>query len=671
MDAMFKTEILAICVATVIAVLAGIIPALVTPNIYGTGSVWCWIATNYGMWQILLLYAPVWSMWIFNFVAYAVTTKKLTETTRVLRPNASNNNASASALPSPSSVAHSQNQTKLPVGGEQATSYLRPNTLASSNVGSQDQPGLSADIEPAISLLKVISIKGSHSDDGSAAAAKVLMRMKFYVLAFLISWLPGSINRMYTLATGDPDFYLNLAHVTVHPLRGMYNCVAYIMNLYYQRGSWGEDKRSAHADARSLDDNEDARSLVASISFFVSINRALPPIPPSSQLDRVILVIPNTYTTMSFADFALFADLPPSPTSDMPLDLGLPQVSTPTAAELGLLLFQLESAAAGTGPNGLAGPDNDLGSFFDLGSDPFASYSTTASIDTASYLDHATPSGPSSPPASSCASPSSPRDDDHASHDHAQPQENATCAVPPPAPQRATATAAAKRPRDSTPRHLICHNCGATSTPLWRRTPDRRHSLCNACGLYYKQYQCHRPANIRPKVLTGLTASDGSAATTRGEGGVGKVRRPRVQANSTLARRAAAQQAEMIQMQQQQQQQMQYAPQAIAPGQQMQHVQTCAPTAIAPSPSSAAPSSPPLSPPLAPGGVKVESDEGPIAIVTNACQFDAAFNPVNMGEAEAMEWMRVLESKLGSLRAIVNGAGGAGGRGCAGDQMMA
>ncbi|KAJ3025674.1 UNVERIFIED_CONTAM: hypothetical protein HDU68_006820 [Siphonaria sp. JEL0065] len=42
-------------------------------------------------------------------------------------------------------------------------------------------------------------------------------------------------------------------------------------------------------------------------------------------------------------------------------------------------------------------------------------------------------------------------------------------------------------------RNLTCFNCGATSTPLWRRTADRKNNLCNACGLYYKQYQTNRP----------------------------------------------------------------------------------------------------------------------------------------------------------------------------------
>ncbi|KAG0378378.1 hypothetical protein BGX24_003991 [Mortierella sp. AD032] len=53
-------------------------------------------------------------------------------------------------------------------------------------------------------------------------------------------------------------------------------------------------------------------------------------------------------------------------------------------------------------------------------------------------------------------------------------------------------------------RKLICFNCNVTQTPLWRRTPDRRHSLCNACGLYYKQYGAHRPLNVRHKLPTVL-----------------------------------------------------------------------------------------------------------------------------------------------------------------------
>lgn len=69
---------------------------------------------------------------------------------------------------------------------------------------------------------------------------------------------------------------------------------------------------------------------------------------------------------------------------------------------------------------------------------------------------------------------------------------------------------------------IVCANCQATNTPLWRRDADGK-TICNACGLYYKLHHVHRPATMMRTVIKRrkrtpsekLTRKDGFAVKKR------------------------------------------------------------------------------------------------------------------------------------------------------------
>ncbi|KAI1306695.1 putative electron transfer flavoprotein subunit [Mortierella claussenii] len=54
--------------------------------------------------------------------------------------------------------------------------------------------------------------------------------------------------------------------------------------------------------------------------------------------------------------------------------------------------------------------------------------------------------------------------------------------------------------QQSSRQHLVCANCRTTTTPLWRRD-STGNTICNACGLYFKLHNVHRPVTMKRAVI--------------------------------------------------------------------------------------------------------------------------------------------------------------------------
>ncbi|KAJ3137216.1 hypothetical protein HK100_000793 [Physocladia obscura] len=87
--------------------------------------------------------------------------------------------------------------------------------------------------------------------------------------------------------------------------------------------------------------------------------------------------------------------------------------------------------------------------------------------------------------------------------------------------QRLQLTPAERKKLREHKRGLVCCNCAATTTPIWRRHTDGVRFLCNACGLYWRHNQKMRPvpqpvqpAQPAQPALSGISATTPAATIT-------------------------------------------------------------------------------------------------------------------------------------------------------------
>lgn len=73
--------------------------------------------------------------------------------------------------------------------------------------------------------------------------------ISIFIIAFIITWTPSTISRVFTFVTGEPSFSLSLFQSIVSPSRGLINFIAFFYMSWYRGHS---DRQAATTTAMKL-----------------------------------------------------------------------------------------------------------------------------------------------------------------------------------------------------------------------------------------------------------------------------------------------------------------------------------------------------------------------------------------------------------------------------------
>ncbi|KAL2051419.1 hypothetical protein ABVK25_008286 [Lepraria finkii] len=210
-------------------------------KVYGPAPLWCWITGEWDFLRIATLYGIVWVALISAFVIYCMAGAKVWRNRHDLHEwfNPFNENPFESTVTTEVDVtthvrrAESPSSIRRPSDGEMPIHGIEsqgggdyvPYTV-NVEVGPQDKHQNSA---PELFRMRTLTRNAALNE--ANADAWLYARVAFlFFCALLISWVPSSTNRVYSLAHPDRlNFGLNYTETLVLPLQGFLNAIVYII----------------------------------------------------------------------------------------------------------------------------------------------------------------------------------------------------------------------------------------------------------------------------------------------------------------------------------------------------------------------------------------------------------------------------------------------------------
>ncbi|CAG7566467.1 unnamed protein product [Fusarium equiseti] len=240
-------------------------------RMYGNATLWCWVSAEWDIWRIITFYGPVWLVMIVTFFIYIragstiyrkrreldgfsstdrdltygndnhIATLKTTEvsvTTEIVKPDGillqpMSGRAPDSSNPSPSNGNYSVHISAQPGSGDivdQLAPIEREQTRASIQVPQQQQRS-------------VANMNRRRNRELNNAAWQYTKCALLFFTAILITWVPSSANRVYSVFHKRSSDPLEFMSAFVLPLQGFWNALIYMVTSWDACKNWASDMR--------------------------------------------------------------------------------------------------------------------------------------------------------------------------------------------------------------------------------------------------------------------------------------------------------------------------------------------------------------------------------------------------------------------------------------------
>lgn len=198
-------------------------------------QLWCWVSLKWDFLRVATFYGPVWIVILCTIAIYIQVGSVIFKWRRHLL-----------------SMEKTEETTEFPATGIMKTSEIivtrnevigssRPN---SGNISNKTSFPTSSGTHGPIARSRVYRPSGAI--DPNKAAIKYCKCALLFFIVLLITWVPSTVNRIYTIVRPtDIVFGLNLAAALVLPLQGFWNAIIYMATSSYAVKCLWEDIKEA------------------------------------------------------------------------------------------------------------------------------------------------------------------------------------------------------------------------------------------------------------------------------------------------------------------------------------------------------------------------------------------------------------------------------------------